>query len=497
MLIETLPSFGTVPSAETVPPTGTHGLPVVLIDSLDDLLTSIAGADRLIATITAYRARLIEQTRQFAELRVRVAADGKLGGWDAATTAHRELATELACLLRIPERTAQTLVAHSQLLVHDLPSTLTALQSGEISYRHAQVIIDHGGSLSADSRAAFETAVLPAARRLTVARLERRARELRERLHPETIDQRHAKGVCDRSVTVTPDRDGMAWLNAYLGAAEAIAIENRLTAIVETLAVAGETRTRTQLKADIFADLLMDGAIPTMEGNELGRGIRATVLVTVPVLNLLRTGGSELASFEGLEPASVEGLEPASVEGLAPASPESSELASLEGSELASLEGYGPINAATAARLAAKAPSFTRILTHPETGAVLSVGRESYVVPHDLRRWLRVRDETCRFPGCGRRAGGCEVDHTVDWQHGGLTRYDNLAHLCAAHHHVKHHTRWSVQHVGAGVLEWASPAGRTYVTLPANPTGTDATGARATGARATETQGARTPPLIE
>ncbi|HEY5221829.1 MAG TPA: hypothetical protein VIJ18_02100, partial [Microbacteriaceae bacterium] len=47
--------------------------------------------------------------------------------------------------------------------------------------------------------------------------------------------------------------------------------------------------------------------------------------------------------------------------------------------------------------LAAHAPSFTRLLTHPQTEAVLSVGRDSYRVPADLRQWLRIRDGLCRF----------------------------------------------------------------------------------------------------
>ena len=135
--------------------------------------------------------------------------------------------------------------------------------------------------------------------------------------------------------------------------------------------------------------------------------------------------------------------------------------------EPAELEGYGPIDGATARKLAAGAPSFHRILTHPETGAVLSVGRDSYSVPKDLRRWLTIRDETCRFPGCGRSARRCEVDHSLDWQYNGTTVHDNLAHLCARHHHLKHQTGWSyTQHAG-GRLEWVSPTGHRYATEPA------------------------------
>jgi hypothetical protein len=134
----------------------------------------------------------------------------------------------------------------------------------------------------------------------------------------------------------------------------------------------------------------------------------------------------------------------------------------------ATLDGYGPIDADTARTLAAHAPSFIRLLTHPETGAVLSMGRDSYRVPQDLKNWLQVRDVTCRFPGCSRHAARCEIDHTRDWAHDGQTRHDNLAHLCKSHHILKHKSDWQVTQAsdGTGNLTWTSPAGRNYVTEP-------------------------------
>ncbi|MDQ1607570.1 MAG: hypothetical protein QOE16_302, partial [Microbacteriaceae bacterium] len=132
------------------------------------------------------------------------------------------------------------------------------------------------------------------------------------------------------------------------------------------------------------------------------------------------------------------------------------------------LDGYGPIDPDTARTLAAHAPSFIRLLTHPETGAVLSVGRDSYRVPQDLKNWLQVRDVTCRFPGCSRHAARCEIDHTKDWVNDGQTRHDNLAHLCKSHHILKHKTDWQVAQArdGTGNLTWTSPAGRNYTTEP-------------------------------
>lgn len=85
-------------------------------------------------------------------------------------------------------------------------------------------------------------------------------------------------------------------------------------------------------------------------------------------------------------------------------------------------------------------------------------------MPKDLKKFLQVRDETCRFPGCGTGATRCELDHTIDWQYGGPTGADNLAHLCPKHHRLKHHTNWAIEQTDAGSLTWTSPTRHTYPT---------------------------------
>ena len=127
--------------------------------------------------------------------------------------------------------------------------------------------------------------------------------------------------------------------------------------------------------------------------------------------------------------------------------------------ESATLEGYGPIDAATARRIAAHAPSFFRLLTHPVTGVLLDLDRTVYRPPADLKRWLEVNDAFCTFVGCGRRARDCDLDHTVDAQYGGATRADNLAHLCRHHHRLKHMTGWSVTQTRDRTITWTSPTG--------------------------------------
>jgi len=390
-------------------------------EALGSRFDAIAAAEREIAAACARRAALVDEARRFSEATAaRRAVPG--GRWSAGMVAEREFVSELAVTLRFPQRTAENLIAESRALADELPATRAALQSGEISYRHAQVLIGQAWTVPPVAKAAFEAALLRSAGHLTASKLKYKARVLRERLHPETILARHTISVLDRKVMIEAEADGMASLWLYDSAERVHAAYLRVTVAALSLQGADETRTLSQLRADVLTDLLLDGTTPT----GVGAGIRATVNVTVPVLTLM--GKSE---------------------------------------EPGCLEGYGPIDPDTARRLAGGASGFTRLLTHPETGVVLSVGRDHYKVPKPLKDWLRLRDETCRFPGCNRPAAHSDLDHSLDWQFDGLSAHDNLAHLCPGCHALKSESGWTVKHLDNGHLHWTSPTGRTFTTEPA------------------------------
>ena len=88
---------------------------------------------------------------------------------------------------------------------------------------------------------------------LVPGRFRAKARTWRERHHPVSIEQRHTKCAADRRVEFVPDRDGMAWLNAYLPADTAAGIWERTTAAARALQGPDEARTLTQLRADVAA----------------------------------------------------------------------------------------------------------------------------------------------------------------------------------------------------------------------------------------------------
>jgi hypothetical protein len=78
-------------------------------------------------------------------------------------------------------------------------------------------------------------------------------------------------------------------------------------------------------------------------------------------------------------------------------------------------------------------------------GKPLSVGRRRRTVPAAIRRGLRSRDRTCRFPGCGQRRH-VDAHHIRHWIDGGPTSIDNLVTLCRHHHRLVHEGGFTIAH---------------------------------------------------
>ena len=302
-----------------------------------------------------------------------------------------------------------------------------ALAEGTISWGHARKMLEVTENLPAEVLPMFERQALPAAKKYTVTRFGQVAVKVRERLHPVPLEERTALSAKDRRVLVEPDVNGMAWMKAYMPVDDAQAVFDRLTRMAKNLDESDlpkdERRTMDQRRTDAFRDLLVDGVGP----DGLGQGIRGAVSITVPVLTLLG-----------------------------------------QSNEPAILNGQVPIDAEMARKIAGTATSFTRILVHPETGCTLSVGRESYSPPAELKKYTEVRDGTCRAPGCNRQATHSDLDHTQPWSDGGTTSADNLVHLCSPCHRLKHQSSFTTSQKANGDLVWTSPSGKNYLTEPAS-----------------------------
>ena len=414
-----------------------------LRDLADACLDGLAGIARREAGTAAEKVRLVtEYIRAATALAPPAASPQEHTAQEMAITA------EVACVLTISERSAAALLFDSQTLTTALPLTLTALEAGAISWQHARILVDETTNLDPAGAAALEAHFLdPAAANpargcpagdLTPGRFRAKARAWRERHHPVSIETRHTKSAEDRRVEYHPDRDGMAWLSAYLPADTAAGIWDRTTTAARTLQGPHEPRTLPQLRADITATwLLTTGTNGSTDGDgaadgDVGTGAfqagrvpspRAQVLITVPVMALL--GATD---------------------------------------EPAILDGYGPIPPSMARHLVAEGSgSFYRVLVDPRDGAPLEIGRTSYRVRKSQRQWLRLRDAKCPFPGCNNHSLDNDADHLLAWADGGTTGITNLGQPCPRHHRLKHQSGWTP--TGATKTNppgWTSPTGRHY-----------------------------------
>ena len=391
------------------------------------------GSDAFLASMAGFVHEVESAGRQVAAAQIReirvLAAAGRLAETQAAGSPGRvrehnmilrSIAAELGGVMRVADRTVQRRISEARVIVEDFPGALAAWETGSITRGHVLVIVETGSVVPPEMRAEFETAAVARCERDTPNRVRAELEILAQRMHPRSFTERHAEATAGRCVRVVPGRDGMSDLVATLPTAIVEGVHDRLTqmarAIIDTRAeradaasdgdvVTTDARSADQVRADVFADLLLAGTPALDDTRDTTAGplgaIRARVQVVIPALAL--TGADEACD----------------------------------------LVGRSPIDPATARLLAGSTPTWERLVADPITGTVLAV--DSYRVPSAMRRYLQARDQHCRFPGCRTAAIRCEVDHTHDHALGGATTTSNLAHLCQRHHSMKQFTAWRVR----------------------------------------------------
>ncbi|WP_243075534.1 HNH endonuclease signature motif containing protein [Microbacterium sp. SS28] len=417
---------------------------------LDTLVDEVQHARAAVAAAQAHEAALLARAVDLVEARtVERRTQGVRFGNDLPL---REVSAELGTAMRVGDRTVQRRIDDAHTLVTRFSATFDAWRAGRIDRQHVTTIVDEGVVLTEDAaRREYETLTLAVAEVESAGRMREIARVIAARIDPEASARRRTAALRSRDVRVLDLDDGMARLLADLPAPLAYAIMDRLTEFARSVAdaegagldrgpdaarpVAAEhdtdaavnaddeasaSRTLGEIRADVLSDLLLT-SVPTGHGGTDGSaltGIRGAIQVTIPI---------ETAAGVSEEPAL--------------------------------LSGYGPVDADLVRRLMAATPAWTRVLVDGQTGAPVAV--HCYRPSAELRRFLNVRDERCRFPGCTMKPWRCDADHTIDAALGGVTAECNLAHLCRRHHVLKHVSFWRVEQVG-GRLIWTSPTGRVY-----------------------------------
>jgi uncharacterized protein DUF222 len=326
------------------------------------------------------------------------------------------VADELVAELRWTPRFAANQVADAVELTEMLPATVDALAAGSIDWVRATTILKYTKVLDAEARARVEAAILPyAATRTVKLTREKLAREV-AKADPDGAEERHQQRVADSTVECWAEEDGMATMQVY-GPAEIVRpIFDVFDQCARGAKAAGARKRLGPLRLDALAGIALGGQLQN----------RVTELrVTVPASTL---AGESTAPGE--------------------------------------LHGYGPITNDVLRKLADSGNVFwRRILTDPRTGQVLDVGaRRRHTAA--IGEFIRTRDRWCVFPGCGRPAESCQIDHSEDYATGGATSVTNLGAMCAHHNLMKLDGDWTLEQPKPGYFVWTSPTGTTFTVKP-------------------------------
>ena len=393
-----------------------------------------------------------------------------------------------------------------------MPELFAAWLAGAVDRPRVCVFERYLAGLAPEQVTAICRVAVPRAPALTTGRLAVMLRRMVLAVDPEAAARWYRKGVRERNVVAMMGPDGTVTMTASgLPADEAEAACERVQDLAVAAKRAGHPGLIGQIRCDLFLGLL-DGRFHGMDeaqvlaaliaryrpdgpGSAAAPGARAGIEVRVALSTLL--GRDE-------QPGEIPGL------GLLPAPDARARVAQQRRAEwrfaVTDAEGLLLSEGVTRRRPAAVAGHPVRrdgppggiveihvplALLHELVASDPAVSGEWAAVIADiaaqhasrrthradldarpgarysgaaLRRHTEIRDQTCSFPGCRRRARAAELDHTRDHAAGGATTTANTGPLCDHDHDVKHRGGWLLTQPEPGTFVWHSPLGGEYTT---------------------------------
>jgi hypothetical protein len=334
----------------------------------------------------------------------------------------RGVASEIALARRDSPARGSRHLGFAKALVYEMPHTLRALESGALSEWRATLIVRESACLDVEDRRALDAELCgdPAGLDgMGDARVAAAAKSIAYRLDPHAVVDRAARAETERTVTIRPAPDIMAYLTALLPVAQGVSVYAALRREADTRC---DGRSRGQVMADTLVERVTgrDAAIPT------------PIAVNLVMSDETLLGGDN--------------------------SP-------------ADLCGYGPIPAAVARAMVAASvadqrsrATLRRLYAHPQSGALVSMESRARLFPRGLSTFIDLRDQRCRTPYCD--APIRHRDHAQPWSEGGPTTADNGLGLCALCTYAKEAAGWRVStSIGENhthTATFTTPTGRSY-----------------------------------
>ncbi|WP_087874697.1 HNH endonuclease [Arthrobacter globiformis] len=345
------------------------------------------------------------------------------------------------------------LLGMAKALVIEMPHTLAALDTGQLNEERAMYFVKETAVLTVEDRTAVDeelaadTGTLDGVGTRGVIAAVKAAATRRD---PRSVTQRASHAASERGVSLRPAPDCMTYLTALLPAHQGVAVYAALTRKADALKAAGDPRSRNQA----MADTLVEWTTGTPGG------------ITGVDINLVMTDRTLLQGDS--EPARLTGY------GIVPAAwarkllnreeREDSRVRPARGEASASDSRARKKGAVTGRKDAVQELKvwLRRLYTAPDTGDLVAMDSKRRLFPPPLRRFIQVRDDTCRTPYCD--APIRHHDHIIPWHDDGPTSLENGAGLCEACNHTKELPGWKAQPRPGPrhTIEITTPTGHTY-----------------------------------
>lgn len=379
----------------------------------------------------------------------------------------RSVRADLALARRCSPTLADQHLGVAKALVAEMPETMAALTRGELSEKRAMILVRETACLSVEHRAEVDKRLAGTMTSLGDKALAGAARRVGAELDAESLAERNRRAVASRRMSVRPAPDGMAWLS-ILGPMKDI--------IGAHVALAAEESRRHQIDPDLPVDQ-WEAAAAAARADTRGKGAwlcdRALELLSgrakgqpQPVeVNLVMTDKVLLpAAFGGQAPADDVAVIPGW--GVVPGAEARAHIAAI----LDHAEGDAAGDKATAGGITGNGGAFVwlrRLFTDPTARDLVALDSTRRRFHGGLRKFLELRDPTCRVPWCD--APAIEADHVRAVQHGGATTGANAGGLCKRHNLVKEEVGWSftvrstgLDGTGAHGIRITTPTGRVH-----------------------------------
>ncbi|MBV8863089.1 MAG: DUF222 domain-containing protein [Mycobacterium sp.] len=334
----------------------------------------------------------------------------------------RGVASEIALARRDSPARGNRHLGFAKALVHEMPHTLAALDAGVLTEWRATLIVRESACLDVEARRALDAELCADPECLDGmgdARVAAAAKTIAYRLDPHAVVDRAAKAETERTVTIRPAPDTMAYLTALLPVAQGVSV---YAALRREADLCGDGRSRGQVMADSLIERVT------------GRVAAAATPIAVNLVLSDETllGGSDTP---------------------------------------ADLAGYGPIPAAVARGLVWGAvtdsrsrATLRRLYAHPRSAALVTMESRARLFPRGLAAFIGLRDQRCRTPYCD--APIRHRDHARPWASGGVTNAHNGLGSCERCNYAKEAAGWqvetSVDETRRHTAEFTTPTGAQY-----------------------------------